>query len=145
MTTPGPDQFADADPVVRARMSRVRKSDTKPEMAVRRLAHQLGYRFRLHRRDLPGTPDLVFPGRRKVIFVHGCFWHQHEACQLGGTPRTRAEYWGPKLRRNVERDAQNQAALATLGWATEIVWECESRSEERLECRLRAFLGPSAS
>lgn len=144
MTAYQRSRFADTDPMIWARMSRVRKSNTKPEMAVRRLVHRMGYRFRLHRKDLPGTPDLVFPGRRKVIFVHGCFWHQHAACRQGGTPRTRTEYWGPKLRRNVERDEQNQAALAALGWATEIVWECESRDEERLRGRLLAFLGPPA-
>ena len=139
MSTPRP--FDDVSPIVRARMSRIRKTDTKPEMAVRRLAHRLGYRFRLHRRDLPGTPDLVFPGRRKVIFVHGCFWHRHSCALAGKVPVKRAEYWGPKLARNVERDIASKGELEALGWRVLTVWECEVHSQV-LEAKLGAFLAP---
>ena len=121
-------------------MRRIRKTDTKPELAVRRLVHGMGYRYRLHRRDLPGTPDLVFPSRRKVIFVHGCFWHQHD-CRLGQKqPSTNRDYWLPKLARNVERDAENQTRLAQLGWKALIVWECEIKNTSVLRDRIRAFL-----
>lgn len=100
------------DQAARARVMRsIRKKDTKPELLVRRMAHALGFRFRLHRRDLPGTPDLAFPRYRKAIFVHGCFWHQH-TCRAGKLPRSRADYWVPKLTRNVARDARAQADLA---------------------------------
>ncbi len=121
-------------------MRRIRKTDTKPELAVRRLAHGMGYRYRLNRRDLPGTPDLVFSSRRKVIFVHGCFWHQHD-CRLGQKqPSTNRDYWLPKLTRNVERDAENQTRLAQLGWEALIVWECEIKNTSVLRDRIRAFL-----
>lgn len=124
-------------------MARIRKTDTKPEMVVRRSAHALGFRFRLHRRDLPGTPDLTFPGRRKAIFVHGCFWHQHGCGPGQGVPRVRTGYWGPKLRRNVERDTEAAAALARLGWQVLVVWECECRDPVGLGERLKRYLeGP---
>lgn len=125
------------------RMRRVRGRDTKPELAVRRVAYAIGYRYRLHRRDLPGTPDLAFPARRKAIYVHGCFWHQHRdpSCRLARMPKNNLEYWGPKLRRNVERDLENMAALAALGWEALVVWECQTRSIEEVSDRLRAFLG----
>lgn len=122
-------------------MSRIRRADTKPERAVRRAAHRLGYRFRLHRRDLPGTPDLVFPRHRKVVFVHGCFWHQHEGCASGRLPRSRPEYWHAKLARNAERDAEAKAKLEELGWKVEVLWECEVADADSLAPRLRAFLG----
>lgn len=131
--------FEDVDEVVRARMRRIRKTDTKPEMIVRRLVHSMGYRYRLHRRDLPGTPDLVFPSRKKVIQVHGCFWHQHERCRLANAPKKRTHYWGPKLRRNVERDAKNEADLRRLGWEQLTVWECETATVEQLTLRLERF------
>jgi len=132
--------FDDVPAVVSRRMSRVTKKNTKPELVVRRLAHRLGYRFRLHRRDLPGTPDLVFPSRRKVIFVHGCFWHRH-GCRLSGrVPQIRVDYWRPKLDRNVQRDHEAQAALADQGWHVLTVWECEVRDNVALAHRLRAFL-----
>src|SRR5437660_616930 len=106
-------------------MSQIRSKNSKPEMAVRRLAHALGYRYRLHRKDLPGSPDLVFPSRRKVIFVHGCYWHGH-GCAVGGTgAKTNRAYWGPKIRRNRERDARSLAALEADGWRCLTVWECE--------------------
>jgi len=133
-------KFSDVAPGIRARMSRIRKIDTKPEMIVRRLTHQLGYRFRTHRRDLPGTPDLVFPSRRKIIFVHGCFWHRHACSNAGKIPQTRAEYWGPKLRRNVERDVAAYSDLAASGWEILTVWECEVSRDDLAE-RLRSFLG----
>lgn len=123
-------------------MSRIRKKNTKPELRVRRLAHSLGYRFRLHRRDLPGTPDLIFPARRKAIFVHGCFWHRHD-CRLGGRPpATRPEYWLPKLTRNVERDKAAQIELQRLAWDVLVIWECEVRNEAALRNRLTSFLDP---
>ena len=106
-------------------MRRITKTDTKPEFAVRRAAHRLGYRFRLHRRDLPGTPDLVFPRLRKVILVHGCFWHQHVGCRLARQPKSRPDYWLPKLERNWKRDAETQATLRELGWDVLVVWECQ--------------------
>lgn len=133
-------------PELSARMRRIRKKDTKPEMVVRRLAHRMGYRYRLHRRDLPGTPDLVFPRLRKAIFVHGCFWHQHD-CPLGAKkPSANPGYWLPKLARNVERDAETRAKLAAMGWEVLIIWECETRSPARLPSLIESFLGspPSA-
>lgn len=126
-----------------ANMRKIASKGMKPELFVRRLAHRLGYRFRLHRADLPGKPDLVFPRRKKVIFVHGCFWHQHEAlaCKMAHTPRSNTEYWGPKLSRNVERDALAQAALAASGWSVLTLWECELKDASAVEQRLTAFLG----
>lgn len=115
------------DPATRsAVMSRIRSRDTKPEMAVRRALHAAGLRYRLHRKELPGRPDLVFPGRRIALFVHGCFWHQH-GCRLSHAPASRLEYWGPKLRRNKERDAGNVKALEAAGWTVMQIWECETR------------------
>jgi DNA mismatch endonuclease, patch repair protein len=123
-----------------AHMRRIRKTDTRPELAVRRLAHGMGYRYRLHRRDLPGTPDLVFPSRKKVILVHGCFWHQH-GCALGHKkPSANPDYWHPKLARNVARDAQNRERLRALGWDVLVIWECEAKDSTRLAERIRAYL-----
>lgn len=122
-------------------MSAIRGKDTAPEMAVRRLAHALGYRFRLHRKDLPGKPDLVFPGRRAVIFVHGCYWHGH-GCARGGTgAKSNQDYWGPKIARNRERDVRNAVALKEAGWRVMTVWECETKNRERMAANLRGFLG----
>src|SRR5215469_11136426 len=123
-------------------MARIRSRGTKPEMLVRRIAFGLGYRFRLHRKDLPGKPDLVFASRRKVIFVHGCFWHQHSECREGRPPKSNAGYWGPKLRRNLERDAAHLKALTDLGWESLVVWECEAL-DPGLAARLERFLGRS--
>jgi DNA mismatch endonuclease (patch repair protein) len=121
-------------------MRRIRKVDTKPELIVRRVVHRLGHRYRLHRRDLPGTPDLVFPAKQKVILVHGCFWHQHE-CPLGSKqPHTNLSYWLPKLARNKQRDLVSERALGELGWQVLVVWECETKSESALSERLRRFL-----
>lgn len=123
-----------------ANMSRIRGKDTKPELAVRRLAHAMGYRFRLHRRDLPGSPDLVFPGRHKIIFVHGCFWHGH-GCRLSHVSRTRTAYWAAKIKRNRSRDESTTRALRELGWNVLVIWECETKDADALERRLRNFLG----
>lgn len=122
-------------------MRRIRSKDTAPEFMIRQLLHSLGYRYRLHRHDLPGRPDIVFPGRRKVIFVHGCYWHAH-GCKLSHTPKSNEDYWSPKLQRNVERDQRNRARLLELGWQTFVVWECEVRDAAWVEQRLRAFLAP---
>lgn len=126
-------------------MSSIRSKDTKPEMIVRRLLHRAGYRYRLHRRDLPGNPDLIFEGRQKVIFVHGCFWHQHEAeaCRDGRKPKSNTGYWHEKLERNVARDRAAVEQLSVQGWQTLIVWECETKDEAALGDRLRGFLGPA--
>lgn len=122
------------------RMSRVRGKGTKPEMIVRRLVHGLGYRYRLHRRNLPGTPDLVFAGRKKVIFVHGCFWHRHENCKLARLPKSRHDFWIPKLEGNRRRDVENQARLREMGWDILIVWECQLGDRDRLSARITEFL-----
>lgn len=126
-----------------ANMRSIRSRDTVPEMIVRRLAHQLGYRYRLHGRDLPGKPDLVFRGRRKVIFVHGCFWHQHpiSRCADSRRPRTNLGYWEAKLDRNVARDAAHVLDLENTGWKVLIIWDCETKNPLRLAARLRRFLG----
>lgn len=123
-------------------MRAIRSKDTAPELAVRRLAHAMGYRFRLYRKDLPGKPDLVFPGRRKVVFVHGCFWHQHplERCADGRRPKSNTGYWDEKLARNTARDAGNQTSLKALGWDVLVVWECETAQTEKLRSMLEAFL-----
>ena len=121
-------------------MSAIRSKNTKPEMIVRSVTHCMGYRFRLHRKDLPGKPDLVFPRRRKAIFVHGCFWHQHPNCRFATRPATRAEFWAEKLDGNVARDEKHITALQELGWKVGVVWECEIRDLQRLELELRAFL-----
>ncbi|KIC07881.1 endonuclease [Leisingera sp. ANG-M1] len=122
-----------------ANMAKIRAKHTKPEMLVRRMVHGMGYRYRLHRKDLPGKPDLVFGPRRKVIFVHGCFWHLHD-CRAGRIPSSRRDYWEPKLLRNVERDAEHLAELEGAGWQVLTVWECETKDQEELEVRLRTFL-----
>lgn len=114
-------------------MSRVRGKDTGPELRVRRTAHALGLRFRLQRRDLPGTPDLVFPSRRVAVLVHGCFWHRHTGCRLTTTPKTRLEYWRSKFAANVERDVRKASTLGELGWGIVVIWECETRDLALLE------------
>ena len=125
-------------PEVRSRMmGTIRGKDTKAELIVRRMAHGLGLRFRLHVRDLPGKPDLVFRRHRTVIFVHGCFWHRHD-CRFATTPATRTEFWKAKFAGNVERDRRNKRALIGLGWRVLEVWECELANEKRLLRRLRS-------
>lgn len=124
-------------------MAAVRGRNTKPEMIVRRLAHRLGYRFRLHRKDIPGTPDLTFIRLHKVIFVHGCFWHRHPGCPRATTPQSNIEFWEKKLSRNVERDRAFQDTLVSLGWDVIIIWECQTRDLESLKELLRAHLDPA--
>lgn len=124
-----------------ALMARIGGKDTAPELIVRRLLHSLGYRFRLYRRDLPGTPDIVFPSRRKAIFVNGCFWHAH-GCRIGRPPKSRPEFWEPKLARNRSRDKHNKARLRAMGWKVLTVWQCQTRKPDRLCTRLLSFLGP---
>ena len=117
-------------------MSRVRGKDTRPEIVVRQVAHALGLRFRLQRKDLPGRPDLVFPKRRLALFVHGCFWHRHEGCTKASTPKTRAEFWADKFAANVARDRSVTEKLVEAGWRVEVVWECETRDRVALAERL---------
>ena len=133
------------DPQRSALMARIRSRDTKPEIAVRRLLHSLGYRFRLHRRDLPGKPDIVLPRHRLVIFVHGCFWHQHPDCRLASRPKTRQNYWGPKLAGNVRRDQTAQDSLRSLGWRVAVVWECDTRKPLTLVQRIESLFGLTMS
>jgi DNA mismatch endonuclease (patch repair protein) len=125
-------------------MRAVRQKDTAPEMAVRRLLHNLGFRYRLHDRQLPGTPDIVFKGRRKVIFVHGCYWHGHN-CKVGGPAKSRTEYWGPKIARNRQRDENAVSALSQQGWASMVEWECETKDLQTLAVALSRFLEPPLS
>lgn len=125
-----------------ALMSWIRGKGSRPELSVRRVAHRLGFRFRLHRRDLPGAPDLVFPRHRKVIFVHGCFWHQHHGCRRSNVPKSRVDYWGPKLSRNIVRDREAMAALHASRWSVLVVWECESTDVDALTLKLADFFGP---
>jgi DNA mismatch endonuclease, patch repair protein len=126
-------------------MRRIRSKDMRPELAVRSLVHRLGYRFRLHRKDLPGKPDLVFPSRKKVIFVHGCFWHSHEGCKVAHLPKSNTGYWGPKLERNRARDAKHLETLTASGWKALIIWECEVIVPESLTKKVKRFLGPSVA
>ena len=126
---------------VRSRiMAQVKSKDTKPELAVRRLLHGLGYRYRLHRKDLPGRPDLVFPLRRKVIFVNGCFWHSHAGCEKARLPSSNREYWAAKLNRNKTRDERNLALIKEGGWDPMVVWECELVDMDAVARNLIAFL-----
>lgn len=118
-------------------MRAVKRAHTRPEIVVRQALHALGLRFRLHRRDLPGSPDIVLPKFRTVVFVHGCFWHRHSDCRYATTPKSRQEYWLPKFEANVERDARKEAQLRELGWRVLVMWECETKSLEALEARLR--------
>jgi len=116
----------------RRNMAAIRGTDTKPELRVRRALHAAGLRYRLHVRGLPGTPDLVFPSRRVVVFVHGCFWHQHPLCHNAKMPASRPEFWGPKLAANVERDRRQQRALKRLGWRVIVIWECQAKDLDKL-------------
>ena len=124
------------------RMSRVRNKGSRAELLVRSLVHRLGYRFRLHRVGLPGRPDLVFPARRKVIFVHGCFWHRHPdpACALARLPKSRQEFWVPKLEGNRRRDLRVEDELNSLGWRSLVIWECQLRDSSFLKNEIRTFL-----
>ena len=121
-------------------MSRIRGRDTRPEMIVRRIAHGLGFRFRLHRKDLPGRPDIVFPRHQAVIVVHGCFWHRHPGCKRASSPKTREGYWQNKFEDNVVRDKRNETALRDLGWKVMVIWECETKDHEAVAARIESFL-----
>jgi DNA mismatch endonuclease (patch repair protein) len=123
-----------------ANMRAIRSKDTAPERAVRSLLHGMGYRYRLHSRGLPGRPDIVFPGRRAVVFVHGCFWHGHDGCRLAAKPKTRDEWWRAKIGTNKERDMRAEAALRHEGWSVRVVWECETVDRQTLGDSLREFL-----
>lgn len=120
-------------------MAKIRSCDTKPELMIRSLLHRLGYRFRLHLSTLPGKPDLAFPSRRKVIFVHGCFWHNHD-CNVGHVPRSRSDYWKEKFERNKRRDEENSRKLDQLGWDHLVIWECEIKDLVAVRERAEAFL-----
>lgn len=124
------------------RMARIKGKNTRPEMKVRKLVHALGYRYRLHAKDVPGKPDMVFPARRKVVFVNGCFWHRHgdSNCSLARLPKSRLDFWLPKLERNAERDRKNIGALTALGWNSLIIWECELRDMKAVERKVTGFL-----
>jgi len=124
-------------------MARVRGKNTRPEIAVRKLVFATGYRYRLHVRALPGCPDLVFFARKKVIFVHGCFWHRHTNCNLARMPKSRVEFWSDKLNSNKSRDERTYAALIQAGWSVLVVWECEITNLIQLKERIRIFLGPT--
>ena len=126
-------------------MSRIRGRDTKSEMIVRRIAHRLGFRFRLHRRDLPGSPDLVFPRHRAVILVHGCFWHRHPGCKYASSPKTHVRFWEEKFEDNVVRDRRNGIALHDLGWRVMVIWECETKDQKAIAERIVRFLGREES
>lgn len=123
-------------------MRAIRSKNTAPELAVRSLAHRLGYRFRLHRNDLPGKPDLVFPSRRKVIFVHGCFWHSHE-CKPGLVPNTNREFWTAKLSQNAARDRKHEEELHAQGWEVMVIWQCELKDPEAVSAKINLFLHSS--
>lgn len=125
-------------------MRRVRRENTGPEMALRQMLHRMGYRFRLHAKELPGSPDVVFRPRKAVIFVHGCFWHGHH-CRWARPVKSNADYWAAKIGRNQRRDAASIDALNTNGWRSLVVWECELKEPSRLVSDLRAFLGPASS
>lgn len=122
------------------RMARIRGKNTRPELFVRKLVFALGYRYRLHVRDLPGQPDLVFASRRKVILVHGCFWHFHSPCSIARLPKSNLDFWGPKLEGNKARDKRNRLALRKAGWKVLTIWECQLKDTRRLEARIRRFL-----
>ena len=123
------------------RMAKVKSKGTRPEMVVRRLLFSLGYRYRLHDRSLPGSPDIVFKHKKKAIFVHGCFWHRHDGCALARLPKSRLDFWIPKLEGNRERDARKLLQLKSLGWDAFVIWECELKDLNLLEKKLNGFLG----
>ena len=126
-------------------MAAVKGRDTKPELIVRKLLWRLGARYRLHRRDLPGSPDIVMPGRKLVVFVHGCFWHGHDCARGARVPKTNRDYWTAKVERNRARDVEARAKLEAAGWRVEVVWECALKDAAELEARMREVLGSSPS
>jgi len=113
-------------------MSAIKSKNTKPEIAVRKLLYSMGYRFRLHRKDLPGSPDIVLPKYKTVIFVHGCFWHRHENCKYASTPKTRKEFWESKFKANIQRDKEIQKKIKNIGWQSVVIWECEVKNKSFL-------------
>jgi DNA mismatch endonuclease (patch repair protein) len=121
-------------------MAAVHSTNTKPELAVRKIAHALGYRYRLNVADLPGKPDLVFPARRKIILVHGCFWHRHPRCRYATSPKTRAAFWQKKFCANIARDRRTRQLLRKLGWSILTIWQCELKNPQKLEVRIDEFL-----
>lgn len=123
-------------------MSRIRSKNTGLELTIRKLIFSMGYRYRLYGKNLVGKPDLVFLGRKKIIFVHGCFWHQHKECKMGQPPASNLAYWGPKLARTVERDKQHVETLQRDGWDVLVIWECEMKELKKLGEKIRHFLGP---
>lgn len=128
-----------------AHMARIRRANTRPEVAVRTLLHRLGYRFRIQLKGVPGRPDVAFPARRKAIFIHGCFWHGHQGCSTWRQPKTRSEFWANKIETNRARDARLAAAAEADGWACLVIWECETKDVSDLTERLIEFLGPTRS
>lgn len=141
MRPPNNQPWPDVPATRRRLMSAILGRDTKPELTVRRLLHRLGYRFRVNMRQFSARPDILFPARHKAIFVNGCFWHGHEACRSGRTPKTRREYWGAKLAANKARDARVLEELRANGWESLVLWECQLRDEAALADRLTDFLG----
>ena len=121
-------------------MSAIKSKNTKPEIKVRKVRHSMGYRFRLHRKDLPGSPDIVLPKYKTVIFVHGCFWHRHENCKYASTPKTRKEFWENKFNANKIRDQKKLKEIKNLGWKFIIIWECEARDIQSIEEKIKRFL-----
>lgn len=128
-----------------ALMARVRSKDTSPELLVRSMLHGMGFRFRLHRKDLPGSPDIVLPGRRKVVWVHGCFWHRHPGCKYASIPKSNHRFWDDKFKNNVRRDRSHQSRVEELGWEPLVVWQCELQDPEKLARKLARFLGLPSS
>jgi DNA mismatch endonuclease (patch repair protein) len=144
-TREAPSSSVRVDPVRSHIMRSVGRSSTKPELVVRRALHALGLRFRLHRKDLPGTPDIVLPRFKTVIFVHGCFWHRHDGCSKASTPKTRVEFWNTKFTENVARDGRNNALLQELGWRVLTIWECDAGRPVELKRMLATTFGRAAS
>lgn len=132
--------FTNVDAATRARMQAIRGRDTQPELFVRRLVHRMGFRFRLHRSDLPGRPDLAFPCRRKIVFVHGCFWHGHRDCRRACLPTKNAPAWSAKIKANQARDRRVIKSLTRLGWKSLVIWECETSNTKTLKNKLKRFL-----
>jgi DNA mismatch endonuclease (patch repair protein) len=121
-------------------MAAVHSKNTKPELAVRKIVHSLGYRYRLHVQTLPGKPDLVFPARRKILFVHGCYWHRHRGCRYATSPKTNVRFWQDKFSANIQRDRRNVGALKKLGWAVMTIWQCQLKNPGKLGGRIDEFL-----
>jgi len=119
-------------------MSRIRSKDTKPELIVRSLLHRMGFRFRLHRKDLPGKPDIVLPKYKTVIFVHGCFWHGHKGCRRSNVPKSNQEYWVPKINRNIQRDKEHYKQIKKMGWKVLVIWECECKYHEKITKKIKS-------